>query len=140
MAEAKGAISAADMAKAAEELLSAAAYAMQDADGVLLYICADHVAQDIRGVCNLRDIPEQLLPCAARLTAAQFLTAKRAAGDLSGFADVDFSPAIKQIQEGDTNIVYDTSHTQSQAELLDGWISQLAACRRDLIAFRRLRW
>lgn len=134
------AISAADVARAAEELLTAAAYAMQAADGALLALCAEHVAQEIKNDCNLLDIPAELCPCAARLTAAQFLTAKRATGDLSGFANVDFSPAVKQIQEGDTNIAYDTSHTQSQAELLDSWISQLAACRRGLIAFRRLRW
>lgn len=134
------AIGAADMARAAEELLTAAAYAMQDTDSALLYLCAEHAAQEIRNDCNLADIPAELSPCAARLTAAQFLTAKRAAGDLSGFAGVDFSPALKQIEEGDTNIVYDTAHTQSQAELLDGWISRLEACRRDLIAFRRLRW
>lgn len=134
------AISAADIARAAEELLTAAAYAMQAADGVLLSLCAEHVAQEIKNDCNLLAVPAELCPCAARLTAAQFLTAKRAAGDLSGFADVVFSPAVKQIQEGDTNIAYDTSHTQSQAELLDGWIDQLQACQKELIAFRRLRW
>lgn len=122
------------------ELLEIAGYTLNDRDRVLIEICSGHARQEIMNACNLAEVPEGLLACASRLTAAEFLRMKKATGTLDGFAGVDLTAAVKSIQEGDTAVSFDTAGTASAEQRLDAWIMALESCRRQLIAYRRLAW
>ena len=122
------------------ELLETAGYTLADGDEAIIRICAAHTRQEIMNGCNITDVPEGLLICASRLTAAEFLKLKKATGALEGFAGIDLTAAVNSIQEGDTAVSYDTAGTASTEQRLDAWISALESCRRQLIAYRRLIW
>ena len=122
------------------ELLGTAGYELADGDGMLISIGAAHTEMEILHFCNLAKVPEELLTCASRLCAADFLRLKKATGTLDGFSGIDLTAAVKSIQEGDTSISYDTAGTASAEQRLDAWISALESCRRQLIAYRRLAW
>lgn len=124
----------------AGKLLETAGYAINDGDRALIRICAEHAQREIMTACNLPDVPEGLLTCASRLTAAEFLRLKKATGALDGFAGIDLTAAVKSIQEGDTAVSYDTTGTASAEQRLDAWISALESCRRQFVAYRRLVW
>lgn len=140
MAGENGAVSAASIAEEALRLLEAAGYSSQAGDDSLMGIAALHTQQEIMNFCNLQAVVQDLLYCAARLAAAEFISCKKTFGRLEGFADLDLSPALKQLQEGDTNMVFDTTNTPSQEKKLDMWIAALNGCRSQLISFRKLRW
>lgn len=122
------------------ELLSTAGYKLAEGDSMLIGIGAAHTEVEILHSCNLAAVPEELLTCASRLCAADFLRLKKAAGTLDGFSGIDLTAAVKSIQEGDTSVSYDTTGTASAEQRLDAWISALDSCRRQLIAYRRLAW
>ncbi|MBP3410474.1 MAG: hypothetical protein J6M10_05695 [Clostridia bacterium] len=140
MAEASTAMSAADIARAAMELLQAAGYAPQDGDDSLMGIAAMHTWREILNFCSIAEIPQELAPCAASLAAAEFITVKKAFGKMEGFAGLNLDPAIKQLQEGDTSISFDTANTASPEKRLDIYVAHLNGCRSQLISFRKLRW
>lgn len=68
--------------------------------------------------------------------AGEYLSSKRIIGDLEEY---DFTPLIKDIQEGDTKIGYSAS--LSQADLIDKAIDFLINGKdEELIKYRRLAW
>lgn len=68
--------------------------------------------------------------------SGEYLSSKRITGNLEGY---DFTPLIKDIQEGDTKIGYSTS--LSQADLVDKAIDFLINGKdEELIKYRRLAW
>ncbi len=75
------------------------------------------------------------------MAIGEFLLAKKtfAPDDLTGF---DLGPAIKQLQEGDTNTVFVTGEgTMTPEQRLTALISHLLTYGRDEFAcYRRIRW
>lgn len=84
---------------------------------------------------------EENIPCGIYYivvdkVAGEYLQIKRSTGNLEGY---DFTPLIKDIQEGDTKIGYSTS--LSQADLIDKAIDSLINGKdEELIKYRRLAW
>ena len=81
---------------------------------------------------------EGLESVAVYMVIGEYLRFKKVSGRLDGF---DIEPAIKQIQEGDTNIQYafgagDTTPEQR----LDALIAHLLDRSRELYKYRRLVW
>lgn len=81
---------------------------------------------------------EGLESVAVYMVIGEYLRFKKVSGQLDGF---DIEPAIKQIQEGDTNIQYafgagDTTPEQR----LDALIAHLLGRSRELYKYRRLVW
>ncbi len=81
---------------------------------------------------------EGLESVAVYMVIGEYLRFKKVSGQLDGF---DIEPAIKQIQEGDTNIQYafgagDTTPEQR----LDALITHLLGRSRELYKYRRLVW
>lgn len=81
---------------------------------------------------------EGLESVAVYMVIGEYLRFKKFSGQLDGF---DIEPAIKQIQEGDTNIQYafgagDTTPEQR----LDALIAHLLGRSRELYKYRRLVW
>lgn len=75
---------------------------------------------------------------AVSMAAGEYLRFKKGLGQLEG---VDLEPAIKQLQEGDTNIQYAIGTGDSTPEQrLDAVISSLLNRSRELYKYRRLVW
>lgn len=85
---------------------------------------------------NEENMPYGIYYIVVDKVSGEYLQIKRVTGSLEGY---DFTPLIKDIQEGDTKIGYSTSF--SQADLIDGAINFLIKGKDDeLIRYRRLVW
>lgn len=85
---------------------------------------------------NEENMPYGIYYIVVDKVAGEYLSSKRITGDLEGY---DFTPLIKDIQEGDTKIGYSTS--LSQADLIDKAIDFLINGKdEELIKYRRLAW
>lgn len=86
--------------------------------------------------CNEENMPYGIYYIVVDKVVGEYLQAKRVTGNLEGY---DFTPLIKDIQEGDTKIGYSTS--LSQADLVDKAIDFLINGKdEELIKYRRLSW
>ncbi len=131
----------ADMKKRLRERLAALGYAVQGADEALLGFALDKAVGSIKNDCNLADLPEGLQRIAVEWAAGEFLQAKKAFApdDLAG---LDLEAAVKQIQAGDTNVVFAAGEgSQTPEQRLNGLINYLLSYgRAELACYRRLRW
>lgn len=85
---------------------------------------------------NEENMPYGIYYIVVDKVVGEYLQAKRVTGNLEGY---DFTPLIKDIQEGDTKIGYSTS--LSQADLVDKAIDFLINGKdEELIKYRRLAW
>lgn len=96
------------------------------------------VTDFIRNYCNISEIPEGLRCVAVDRVAGEFLLAKKAAGQLTGF---DLETVVKQIQEGDTAVTFGVEGSQTPEQRLDTLIGYLLkAGDGQFAAFRRFAW
>ena len=109
------------------------------ADDPLLEIIIRTVQYDIQNKTNQSEIPEGLVNVAVYMAVGEYLSMKKASGQLDGF---DLDAAIKQIQEGDTNTVFaigDGSSTPEQR--LNSLIDYLINGRiGEIYRYRRFVW
>lgn len=110
------------------------------AENPLLDLVINQVQWRIKNLTNLQEVPEGLVGLAVQMAAGEFLSMMKGSGQLSGFELEE--AAIKQIQEGDTNIVYsvgDGSHTPEQRlnSLIDFLINGRLG---EIYRYRRLVW
>lgn len=130
-----------EMKKQLRERLAALGYAVQPADEALLGFALDKAVGSIKNDCNLADLPEGLQRIAVEWAAGEFLQAKKAFApdDLAG---LDLAVAVRQIQAGDTNVVFAAGEgSQTPEQRLNGLINYLLSYgRAELACYRRLRW
>lgn len=105
----------------------------------LLDIFLMNVQQRIMNKINCSAIPEGLEGVAVYMAVGEYLNAKKATGQLTGF---DLDAAIKQIQEGDTNITFALGEGSSTPEQrLNSLIDYLINGRiGEIYRYRRLVW
>lgn len=129
------------MKKRLRERLAAFGYELQPADEALLVFALDKAVGSIKNDCNLADLPEGLQRIAVEWAAGEFLQAKKAFApdDLAG---LDLEAAVKQIQAGDTSVVFAAGEgSQTPEQRLNGLINYLLSYgRAELACYRRLRW
>lgn len=129
------------MKKRLRERLAAFGYEVQPADEALLGFALDKAVGSIKNDCNLAEVPEGLQRIAVEWAAGEFLQAKKAFApdDLAG---LDLETAVKQIQAGDTNVVFAAGEgSQTPEQRLNGLINYLLSYgRAELACYRRLRW
>lgn len=121
------------------KLVQSLGYTMTDGDDWLLGFATQKIEQEIRNSCNVCQVPIGLFKVAAGLIVSEFLQMKRGCGALTPDA-LTFEPALKQLQEGDTNMVFDTEHGLNAEQKLDLFISHMEQGRNQFITFRRLKW
>ena len=121
------------------DLLNALGYTLQTGDSVLLGFMTQKVEQEIKNACNVSSVPAGLNTCAMGLIVAEFLMAKKNMGGLEGFT-LNFDAVVKQLQEGDTNIVWATDAGLTPEQRFDTFISYLLAGRGQFVSYRRLKW
>lgn len=129
------------MKKQLRERLAAFGYEVQPADEALLVFALDKAVGSIKNDCNLADLPEGLQRIAVEWAAGEFLQAKKAFApdDLAG---LDLEAAVKQIQAGDTTVVFAAGEgSQTPEQRLNGLINYLLSYgRSELSCYRRFRW
>ncbi len=126
------------MLEKARELLAALGFTVAANDALLLYLVGS-VTERVLNETNQTEIPEGLEYLSAEMVVGEYLNLKKNSGELDGF---DTEAAIKQIQEGDTNITFALgagSFTPEQR--LDNLINYLTNGRtREFIRYRRVVW
>jgi len=126
------------MLEKACELLAALGFTVATTDALLLYLVGS-VTERVLNETNQTEIPEGLEYLSAEMVVGEYLNLKKNSGELDGF---DTEAAIKQIQEGDTNITFALgagSFTPEQR--LDNLINYLTNGRtREFIRYRRVVW
>lgn len=105
----------------------------------LLDIFLMNVQQRIMNKINCSYIPEGLEGVAVYMAVGEYLNAKKATGQLTGF---DLDAAVKSIQEGDTNITFALGEGSSTPEQrLNSLIDYLINGRiGEIYRYRRLVW
>lgn len=121
------------------KLIQAIGYTMTDGDEWLVGFCVQKIEQEIKNTCNVQSVPIGLYKCATGLVVAEFLTMKRANGNLDS-ESLNFEPAVKSIQEGDTQITYAVETGSSGEQRLNVFLGACYQGREQFIGYRRLKW
>lgn len=111
------------------------------ADDPLLVFIGNSVTERVLNETNQTTIPEGLEYLAAEMVVGEYLNALKGSGQLN-MDGIDLEAAVKQIQEGDTNIMFAIGAGSSTPEQrLDALIAYLITGRtREFIRYRRLLW
>lgn len=124
-----------------KERLQSIGYAVKDSDDITINFAMQKVENTIKNDCNVSSIPAGLENIAIDMVVGEFLMSKKtfAPNDL---LSLNLDLAIKQIQEGDTNISFAVGEgSKTDEQRLDGFIDYLLNCGRDeFITYRRFRW
>lgn len=124
-----------------KERLRSIGYAVKDSDDIAINFAMQKVENTIKNDCNISAIPDGLMNIAIDMVVGEFLMSKKtfAPNDLLNF---NLDAAIKQIQEGDTNISFAIGEgSKTDEQRLDGFIDYLLNYGRDeFITYRRFRW
>ena len=116
--------------------LASFGYTVTEADAWMLSFIITKVQDYIKSECNVSAVPEGLHTIAVDMVVGEFLMNKKSIDQLTGF---DLTTAVKQIQEGDTNVSFDTSH--SPEKRLDALIMYLMTYGKGAFAsFRCFKW
>lgn len=124
-----------------KERLQSIGYAVKDSDDIAINFAMQKVENTIKNDCNISAITDGLMNIAIDMVVGEFLMSKKtfAPDDLLNF---NLDAAIKQIQEGDTNISFAVGEgSKTDEQRLDGFIDYLLNYGRDeFITYRRFRW
>lgn len=109
------------------------------ADDPLLDMVITNVQWRIKNLTNLQAVPEGLESMAVSMAVGEYLNMKKANGQLEGF---DLEAAVKQIQEGDTNISFAVGEgSLTPEQRLNSLIDYLINGRiGEIYRYRRLVW
>ena len=124
-----------------KERLQSIGYAVKDSDDIAINFAMQKVENTIKNDCNISAIPDGLMNIAIDMVVGEFLMSKKtfAPNDL---LNLNLDSAIKQIQEGDTNISFAVGEgSKTDEQRLDSFINYLLNYGRDeFITYRRFRW
>lgn len=124
-----------------KERLQSLGYTLKDSDDIAINFAMQKVENTIKNDCNVSTIPDGLTHVAINMVVGEFLMSKKtfAPNDLLNF---NLDSAVKQIQEGDTNISFAVGEgSKTDEQRLDGFIDYLLNYGRDeFITYRRFRW
>lgn len=124
-----------------KERLQSLGYTLKDSDDIAINFAMQKVENTIKNDCNVSAIPDGLTHVAINMVVGEFLMSKKtfAPNDLLNF---NLDSAVKQIQEGDTNISFAVGEgSKTDEQRLDSFIDYLLNYGRDeFITYRRFRW
>lgn len=129
------------MLERVKERLQSLGYTVKDSDDIAINFAMQKVENTIKNDCNVSAIPDGLTHVAINMVVGEFLMSKKtfAPNDLLNF---NLDSAVKQIQEGDTNISFAVGEgSKTDEQRLDSFIDYLLNYGRDeFITYRRFRW
>lgn len=108
-------------------------------DETLLTFAIAKVTNYILARTNLKEVPEKLTNVAIDMIVGEFLHSKHATGqlDLSHF---NYEVAVKQVQDGDTNVTYAVGETKTVDEAFNQYIQLLRHGEIKWSDYRVLVW
>lgn len=110
-------------------------------DGWVIGFLIEKVTNTIKNKTNLSEIPEGLYQVVVDMVCGEFLKAKKASGDLNGFAANLDVVALKQKSQGDTSVSFAVDKTMSAEERLEAVIDHLLNYGKpQFLRFRRFVW
>lgn len=129
------------MQEMVKERLKSFGYELQDEDDFDLAFSIMKVENTINNDCNTLSIPEGLVNIAVDMAVGEFLTAKKTFSPDS-IARLDLDLAVKQIQAGDTSVVFAIGEgSLTPEQRLDAFLNYLLTYGRDEFScYRRIRW
>ena len=129
------------MLERVKERLQSLGYTVKDSDDMAISFAMQKVENTIKNDCNISAITDGLMNIAIDMVVGEFLMSKKtfAPNDLLNF---NLDAAIKQIQEGDTNIFFAVGEgSKTDEQRLDSFIDYLLNYGRDeFTTYRRFRW
>ena len=116
-------------------------YVVTEQDRCGLASVIRQVEQTICNFCNLAEVPKGLFYVEVDMAAGEFLKEKKTF-DPNSLSYMGLGGDVKQIQEGDTNIVFAVGSGEQTAEQrLDTLIEQMTAGNmEELKRYRKARW
>lgn len=124
-----------------KERLQSLGYRVKDSDDIAINFAMQKVENTIKNDCNISAIPDGLMNIAIDMVVGEFLMSKKtfAPNDL---LSLNLEVAIKQIQEGDTNIAFATGEgSKTDEQRLDSFINYLLTYgRSEFNTYRRFKW
>ena len=123
-----------------KNLLTALGITITGEDPLLTYI-VNSVKEQVKNETNQDTMPKGLHYMAVEMAVGRYLSFKKDSGQLTG-ENFDLDAAIKQIQEGDTNITFAIGEgSLTPEQRLTNLINYLINGRsREFIRYRRLVW
>ena len=124
-----------------KERLRSIGYAVKDSDDITTNFAMQKVENTIKNDCNISAIPDGLMHIAIDMVVGEFLMSKKTFAP-NELLNLNLDSAIKQIQEGDTNISFAVGEgSKTDEQRLDSFIDYLLNYGRDeFITYRRFRW
>lgn len=127
--------------KTVRKFLENTGYKTTAADEPALRFCIESVRSTVKNKIHCRNVPKELEHVVIRRTIGEFLKSKKtfAPDDLTM---IDLDCAVKQIQVGDTNIVFAAgAGSLTPEQRLDNFISGLLNTgQSEIMHYRRLKW
>lgn len=110
-----------------------------NSDDMLLNFSIEKVTNHIKSQTNLSNIPTELNEVAIDMIAGEFLFMKKGMGQLN-IESLDFSPIAKQVQDGDTNVVFALGASNTPEAKFDALVNYLRHNEVDFVRYRVLTW
>lgn len=108
-------------------------------DDMLLKHSIDKVTSHINNQTNLSAIPRGLKEKAIDMVVGEFLLTKKAMG-LLDIETLNFENVAKQVQDGDTNVVFAVEANRTPEAQFDAFILYLQHSNTDFLKYRVLTW
>lgn len=114
---------------------------LEDSDAWLVVYCWNKAFNHIKNACNISIVPKELYELLVDRICGEFLFNKHKSNQLT-LDNFDFDAAVKQLQEGDTNITFAISEgSETDEQKLTSLINYLLSYGEgDLICYRKLKW
>lgn len=113
--------------------------ALNKDDGWLIGFAINKVENYIKNSCNTASIPDGLKFVAVDRICGEVLQNMKQTGRLDETFNLE--TAIKQVQTGDTNVVFATDASQSPEQRLNQLISHLIdSGKGEFVCYRKIRW
>lgn len=122
-----------------KERLNSLKVPITDNDDALLNFSIDRVTNFIKTQINQQEIPTELNEIAIDMVIGEFLFLKKSMGQLN-IETIDFSPIAKQVQDGDTNVIYAIGAEDTPEAQFNAMVEYLQHKDYDFTKFRRLTW
>lgn len=108
-------------------------------DGFLVNFAVKKNVDHINNQTNLEAVPEGLTHIAIDMAVGEFLFAKKSMG-LLDVSSLDFSSAVKKVQDGDTEVEYAVDAKYSPEQKFESFIAYLQHNEVDFVKYRVLTW
>ncbi|MFF2179413.1 hypothetical protein ACFVT8_23620 [Lysinibacillus sp. NPDC058147] len=113
--------------------------APSSSDDMLLKHAIDKVTNHINNQTNLTAIPVGLNKVAIDMVVGEFLLTKKAMG-LLDIEKLNFEAVAKQVQDGDTNVVFAIEANRTPEAQFNAFIAYLQHNEVDFVRYRVLTW